>query len=474
MDRTSEFRAGIRVARSLTERRNKNGIKKAGAADSDDAGGRFSSHRTHRTLPRAAGPEERLLSAFSRQCAGIRTSISGLRAFLLEGRVRYVGAGEAVSSSSSASTAAAAATTTTTMMISSTAVLTMTDAERGALDDELARYVGDCRSAIDGLPVTADEKRAKEEKREEEEEEEEEERVGGGDGEPACYARHRIALVESLRAYLQRVVDLHTAMRRARTEHDRVVSLATDYTFDVVGQDSSEEEGEAEEIDEGIEEGGGDGRVREGRSGRGGGGGGGGGGVMINALAAALPGGGGHDGLRKRRNGGGKQGAASTAARRQRQQQSSSTDTYQHSYPSITSAFDASLPEDAAAAAATTAVISTATSTTTTSPELATLLRQENAQVMERMDTFAEEVLKAESMVVTLSKLQNVLTTNLVKQAEDIDTIYDNTVDAADNVDRGNKELSTARKHGNDFRWAVVFFFLMLSFSLLFLDWYSS
>jgi len=66
------------------------------------------------------------------------------------------------------------------------------------------------------------------------------------------------------------------------------------------------------------------------------------------------------------------------------------------------------------------------------------------------------------------------MTENLTQQAADIDTIYEQTVDAVTNVEKGNRELNEAKKHNNDFRWAVVFFFLVLSLSLLFLDWYSS
>lgn len=67
-----------------------------------------------------------------------------------------------------------------------------------------------------------------------------------------------------------------------------------------------------------------------------------------------------------------------------------------------------------------------------------------------------------------------IMTENLAQQAAEIDTIYEQTVDARTNVDKGNQELEEAKKHNNDFRWAVVFFFLMLSVTLLFLDWYSA
>jgi len=47
-------------------------------------------------------------------------------------------------------------------------------------------------------------------------------------------------------------------------------------------------------------------------------------------------------------------------------------------------------------------------------------------------------------------------------------------VEATNNVERGNKELSQAIQRNNSSRTFLLLFFFVLTFSVLFLDWYKN
>ena len=79
----------------------------------------------------------------------------------------------------------------------------------------------------------------------------------------------------------------------------------------------------------------------------------------------------------------------------------------------------------------------------------------------------------AESKVVEISRLQTILTANIAQQAELIDAVYANTIEASENVVAGNDELKKAIRSSIDFRLGVFLFYIMCSFCLLFLDWYN-
>jgi hypothetical protein len=101
-------------------------------------------------------------------------------------------------------------------------------------------------------------------------------------------------------------------------------------------------------------------------------------------------------------------------------------------------------------------------------------LLEENAQILRDVSTMEEAVRTAETRMVELSSLQNVLTENISQQAEKIEQIHTQTVHSAENVVKGNDELKQAAKQSNDFRWFVFGLLMLLSFTLLFLDWYDS
>lgn len=101
-------------------------------------------------------------------------------------------------------------------------------------------------------------------------------------------------------------------------------------------------------------------------------------------------------------------------------------------------------------------------------------LKQENQQLFEELTTLTDDVKLAEAKIIEVSRLQAVLSENIAQQAATIDQIYSNVVEATENVSEGNEQVKQAIKSSIDFQLGVFLFFVMCSFSLLFLDWYKS
>ncbi|XP_019572250.2 syntaxin-18 isoform X3 [Rhinolophus sinicus] len=79
-----------------------------------------------------------------------------------------------------------------------------------------------------------------------------------------------------------------------------------------------------------------------------------------------------------------------------------------------------------------------------------------------------------EGKVVEISRLQEIFTEKVLQQEAEIDSIHQLVVGATENIKEGNEDIREAIKNNAGFRVWVLFFLVMCSFSLLFLDWYDS
>ncbi|XP_032711102.1 syntaxin-18 isoform X2 [Lontra canadensis] len=79
-----------------------------------------------------------------------------------------------------------------------------------------------------------------------------------------------------------------------------------------------------------------------------------------------------------------------------------------------------------------------------------------------------------EGRVVEISRLQEIFTEKVLQQEAEIDSIHQLVVGATENIKEGNEDIREAIKNNAGFRVWVLFFLVMCSFSLLFLDWYDS
>ncbi|XP_054437902.1 syntaxin-18 isoform X1 [Pteronotus mesoamericanus] len=108
------------------------------------------------------------------------------------------------------------------------------------------------------------------------------------------------------------------------------------------------------------------------------------------------------------------------------------------------------------------------------SPEEIQMFEQENQRLIGEMNSLCDEVRQIEGKMVEISRLQEIFTEKVLQQEAEIDSIHQLVVGATENIKEGNEDIREAIKNNAGFRVWVLFFLVMCSFSLLFLDWYDS
>ncbi|XP_069087187.1 syntaxin-18 isoform X2 [Pleurodeles waltl] len=108
------------------------------------------------------------------------------------------------------------------------------------------------------------------------------------------------------------------------------------------------------------------------------------------------------------------------------------------------------------------------------SPEEIQMFEQENQRLVGEMTSLFDEVRQIEGKVVEISRLQEIFTEKVLQQEGEIDNIHQLVVGATENIKEGNEDIREAIKNNAGFRVWILFFLVMCSFSLLFLDWYDS
>uniref|UniRef100_A0A8C6WHG6 Syntaxin-18 n=1 Tax=Neogobius melanostomus TaxID=47308 RepID=A0A8C6WHG6_9GOBI len=108
------------------------------------------------------------------------------------------------------------------------------------------------------------------------------------------------------------------------------------------------------------------------------------------------------------------------------------------------------------------------------SPEEMQMFEQENQRLVGEMNSLVDEVKQIEGKVVEISRLQEIFAEKVLHQETEIDNIHQMVVGATENVKEGNEDIREAIKNNAGFRVWILFFLVMCSFSLLFLDWYDS
>jgi syntaxin 18 len=74
---------------------------------------------------------------------------------------------------------------------------------------------------------------------------------------------------------------------------------------------------------------------------------------------------------------------------------------------------------------------------------------------------------------VKIAQLQEIFTKKVLEQDKEIDNINLIAVGTTENVVEGNEQLREAMKKNAGLRVWILFFLLMMSFAVLFLDWYN-
>ncbi|CAL1526745.1 unnamed protein product [Lymnaea stagnalis] len=108
------------------------------------------------------------------------------------------------------------------------------------------------------------------------------------------------------------------------------------------------------------------------------------------------------------------------------------------------------------------------------SSEEAQMFEEENKILYEEMNSMVEEVKQIEGQVVEIAKLQEIFTEKILEQDVQINTIANTVVGTTENIKDANEEIREAIKKKAEFRVYILFFLLVCSLSLLFLDWYNN
>ncbi|XKL64397.1 hypothetical protein PGB90_004483 [Kerria lacca] len=97
----------------------------------------------------------------------------------------------------------------------------------------------------------------------------------------------------------------------------------------------------------------------------------------------------------------------------------------------------------------------------------------ENADLIDELNNLRSEVKAIEQKVTHIAGLQNTFTEVVLQQDLDIQRIDTKLIGTTENVQDANLELRKAVQNNASFRFYLLFFILMVSFTLLFLNWYN-
>jgi syntaxin 18 len=101
-------------------------------------------------------------------------------------------------------------------------------------------------------------------------------------------------------------------------------------------------------------------------------------------------------------------------------------------------------------------------------------LQLENEQLYEEMSSMVDEVRQIEGKIVEISRLQEIFADKVLEQDRSISKVADVVVGTTENIKEGNEQIREAMKNNAAFRIWILFFLIVCTLSLLFLDWYNA
>jgi len=100
-------------------------------------------------------------------------------------------------------------------------------------------------------------------------------------------------------------------------------------------------------------------------------------------------------------------------------------------------------------------------------------MEMENERLVEQLSSLTSQVEQVQSKVVKVAELQAVFTEKVLEQADILDAVHAQAVNATENTKEGNEAVRQAIQNKASYRVYILFILLVFSFSLLFLDWYN-
>ncbi|XP_010247837.1 PREDICTED: syntaxin-81-like isoform X2 [Nelumbo nucifera] len=100
-------------------------------------------------------------------------------------------------------------------------------------------------------------------------------------------------------------------------------------------------------------------------------------------------------------------------------------------------------------------------------------LDDETRALQVELTNLLDTVQETETKMVEMSALNHLMATHVLQQTQQIELLYEQAVEATKNVEMGNKEISQAVQRNSSSRTFLLLFLFVLTFSILFLDWYN-
>jgi len=101
------------------------------------------------------------------------------------------------------------------------------------------------------------------------------------------------------------------------------------------------------------------------------------------------------------------------------------------------------------------------------------LMDEETHALQIELSSMMDMVQETERKMIEMSALNHLFSTYVLRQAQQIEMIYTQAVEATNNLDKGNKELSKSQQRNSSSRLYIILIFTVLTVTLLFLDWYN-
>jgi t-SNARE complex subunit (syntaxin) len=97
----------------------------------------------------------------------------------------------------------------------------------------------------------------------------------------------------------------------------------------------------------------------------------------------------------------------------------------------------------------------------------------ENQALANKLNTMATQVRTIEQRLAEIAALQDTLMIHVMEQEQQIETIYQEAMSTTENVRGANSQLESVIRRGVSFRLTMLLILLVLSFALLFIDWFG-
>jgi len=120
-----------------------------------------------------------------------------------------------------------------------------------------------------------------------------------------------------------------------------------------------------------------------------------------------------------------------------------------------------------------TASVSSLTQEDELSPEELQMFERENEELYNELNSLTSDVRQIETRVVKIAELQEMFTEKVLEQDKDIERIFGTVVGTTENLKDANTQIRQAIQSNASLRFYVLFFLLVMSLTLLFLDWYN-